>query len=384
MNKALGDLYGTHDGELIKNEEGVSFITIDLERMVDQALNRTLAAIDPELYARYYDSFMQGIREGFGGASLRLGTPDQKIFQEIRYNVATFAAFKNHAFTDQLIAAMVDDKGHLRSRGAFLAEAQKLDGAYNRRYFRVERDLAIGKSRSGMRWNKYQAQKHLFPNVVRREIIDKRTRKHHILLNGLVIPLDDPFNDRHWAPDEPNCRGRMDQTTKKVDWKGIDPNDVEDELTPWNINPGKFGRVVTDDHPYFGIGDYQAIAGKAQQAVLEHQRRELAAHYRDKLKGRTQAVKLAGDRKTSISPEDVEHIMGQPSADEWFRNELLFDLREVLAKADFVSSKAGADTGIRSHHLYRITLHGRAWYAGFKELKDTGKIVIERLGDKGT
>ncbi len=195
------------------------------------------------------------------------------------------------------------------------------------------------------------------------------TRPHHVKWNGAVLSLDDPVLDLHWAPDEPRCRGWMSQTRKPLNDRNINFSDLNNELTPWNINPGKFGRVVTNDHPYFQVKNFKDIAKQAMEAVLVNQRQEVLDFWKGELKGKSETVLTADKRKVQLRLADIGKALEAPSKNEWFRNELVRDLREVVKEMEFVKVK-GQD------RVYRLEVYGRKWEV---KLEEVGEPIIKEV-----
>lgn len=83
--------------------------------------------------------------------------------------------------------------------------ADRVDLIYNTN-LRIAR--AVGK------WQNYQQQKQGLPYLIFRAVGDYRTRKGHLALNNLILPVDHPIWRRAFAPLYFRCRCAVDQLSR--------------------------------------------------------------------------------------------------------------------------------------------------------------------------
>ena len=95
--------------------------------------------------------------------------------------------------------------------------------------FRTNIQGAYGRGR----WYQQQANKDERPYLMRDGINDSRQRDSHRALDGIIRPIDDPFWQTHYPPDDFRCRCVARSLTKEqAQAKGIT---VDDDLP--NVNP---------------------------------------------------------------------------------------------------------------------------------------------------
>ena len=143
--------------------------------------------------------------------------------------------------------------------------------------FRTNIQGAYGRGR----WYQQQANKDERPYLMRDGINDIRQRPAHKVLSGVVRHIDDPFWQRHYAPDGYRCRCIMRSLTKsQAESKGITvdddlPNVPNDEGwiggTPAQYT-GNMNKLVNDKIAELAITYY-----KQSGAILEARQRIEAA-----------------------------------------------------------------------------------------------------------
>ncbi len=97
--------------------------------------------------------------------------------------------------------------------------------------FRTNIQGAYGRGR----WYKQQANKIERPYLMRDGINDSRQRPAHKILDGIIRPIDDPFWDTHYPPDDFRCRCIARSLTKEqAEAKGITTDASLPDINPQN------------------------------------------------------------------------------------------------------------------------------------------------------
>lgn len=97
--------------------------------------------------------------------------------------------------------------------------------------FRTNIQGAYGRGR----WYQQQQNKIERPYLMRDGINDSRQRPAHKILDGIIRPIDDPFWDTHYAPDDFLCRCYMRSLTKsQAEAKGITTEVSLPDINPQN------------------------------------------------------------------------------------------------------------------------------------------------------
>lgn len=127
--------------------------------------------------------------------------------------------------------------------------------------FRTNIQGAYGRGR----WYQQQQNKVERPYLMRDGINDSRQRPAHKILSGIVRPIDDPFWDIHYAPDDFKCRCHMRSLTKEqAEAKGVTVDSDLPDVSPQNGFGGtpaqytnRMNRLVNDKIAELAITYYQ-------------------------------------------------------------------------------------------------------------------------------
>lgn len=142
--------------------------------------------------------------------------------------------------------------------------------------FRTNIQGAYGRGR----WYQQQQNKDERPYLMRDGINDSRQRPAHRILDQIVRPIDDPFWDTHYAPDDFLCRCHMRSLTKEqAEAKGITTDASLPDINPKNGFGGtpaqytnRMNKLVNDKIAELAITYY-----KQSDAILAARQRIEAA-----------------------------------------------------------------------------------------------------------
>ncbi len=99
------------------------------------------------------------------------------------------------------------------------------------------------------KWQEAQKRKHLYPNLKYLTVHDSHVRKEHAKLHGVVVPIDDPFWDTHYPPNDWRCRCYVQSTRDTATPKDKIPSVPVHKHFRHNV--GKTGKIFDEKHPYF-------------------------------------------------------------------------------------------------------------------------------------
>ncbi len=140
---------------------------------------------------------------------------DPKLAHALKYNIAEFSAFKETSFKKQ-VESRLTKNGKVLSWSEFKKEVTKLDIQYNRQWLKTEYDQTIANANSAEKFKEYQSQKHLYPNLEYKTIGDERVRSSHKEMDGIILPVDDPFWQKFLPPNDWGCRCYVLQTAEPI------------------------------------------------------------------------------------------------------------------------------------------------------------------------
>ena len=315
-----------------------------------------------------------GVAKGYNKTftDVAFNSPDWRMLTEMEYNVGVFAAFKNHSNVQDLVKLLKTKDGTLRKWDDFKTEATKLNDAHNGRWLKTEYDQAVTSARAARKWQDIERTKGLYPNLQYRAIQDDRTRRQHNNWHGMILPVDHPFWNTHYPPNDYGCRCTVRRTDNPVDEKGYNTKDMPDLPPQWNQNVGKTGKVFDSDHPYFQTDNYKQVAEFANKALLDFQKLALKDHLRATAIGKTFSSTLG---KVGVTGRSIKKL----TQNNYFSNALLWDVKGLLKNAVLVKSAVNTKTAntmvVRYHYLKATAGDGKDYYLNVRELK-TGEFVL--------
>jgi SPP1 gp7 family putative phage head morphogenesis protein len=147
---------------------------------------------------------------------------DPALAHSLKYNVAQFSAFKETSFRKQLEAALTKN-GAVVPWSEFKKTAAELNVEYNGRWLKTEYHHTVATANMAEKWQDFEADKDLYPNLKYVTVGDNRVRDQHKAWNGLILPINHPFWKTHTTPNDWGCRCDILQTDE-------DPSEVIPDL----------------------------------------------------------------------------------------------------------------------------------------------------------
>jgi len=186
-------------------------------------------------------------------------------------NVFQFSAAKTFQMVKDGQSLMFDVNGIKKTIDVFAPQFKALEGIQNGAWLDAEMDLSRKMSNASKLWMDIQEDKKLFPLLKYVTVGDQRVRDEHVLLDGIVLPVNHAFWKNHFPPNGWRCRCTSEQLQE--DEEPITP--VTSELIKviakqtiklpslFNFNPGIELKIFRGSHPYFAVGNkYQFLKEK--------------------------------------------------------------------------------------------------------------------------
>lgn len=207
--------------------------------------------INQDLINQTFSDLNDGAAKGFGATFSTFGKDagkDTAVLQ-IQQNIYRFSHAKSVAELEEFNKSLYNGD-QIRPFNDFKTEVEKLNAKYNKSYLETEYNTARNAAEHARKWQEYQTDKDLFPNLKYMTVGDGRVREEHAALQGVVKPLDDPFWGMYYPPNGWNCRCYTVQTAEKID-KGK----IEDKTVPQQFlgNVGKDNVIFSKDQTFFQI-----------------------------------------------------------------------------------------------------------------------------------
>jgi len=210
-----------------------------------------------KLYSAIADILSNGMNEGFD-TNFELGGEDEALLKSLTENVYRFSGAKTYQQVKDMGAELVKD-GKIVSFKDFKIKADEIFELYNKTWLKTEYQTAIGQAQNARKWNDFEADKELFPMLEYDAVMDANTSDICRPLNGIVLPVDDPFWNTHAPLNHFMCRCFLRKVDKYDDKKATSKaktQKVAEQINPlmqplFKSNSGKDKKLFDDKHPYF-------------------------------------------------------------------------------------------------------------------------------------
>ncbi len=216
------------------------------------------------------DRMLKAYRQGYEKEyfSTQWTLEDTKLLNRVQNNLFAFSGAKTYAQMTEMRDAVYKN-GELLSLADFKREARKINRNYNIHYLDAERHHVMAAGTGGSRWLDFQETKDTHPYLEYVTARDERVRENHRTLDGIVLPIDDPFWNQYLPPNGWRCRCFVRKLTQRMadhktqqynNRKPSDPMPSSDEAQrmagrnvakPFRHNVGTTDIFERDGHPYF-------------------------------------------------------------------------------------------------------------------------------------
>jgi len=210
--------------------------------------------LSEKLWRYYYRHLSKAVEIGYS-PNIEQANPD--LVSSLKHNIATFSAFKETSFKQQIEQVLTKD-GRVLPWSEFKKEVEKLDTLYNKRWLQTEYNQTVANALSAQKYEEYIANKRLYPNLTYHAVHDERTRETHRAWDGFTLPVEHSFWQTHLPPNDWGCRCYVEPTANPVT-EGVRTEDVPIKEAFAN-NPALSGEI-------FPIIPY--AKGMSEKAVKE-------------------------------------------------------------------------------------------------------------------
>jgi SPP1 gp7 family putative phage head morphogenesis protein len=240
--------------------------------------------LDPDLMNLTIGELKKGFGNNFGIGKVNFDNPNFNFITEVNKNLYRFAGAKSYQELSDLSKMLTDADGKVVGFAEFRKNIEEyrstalgIDEQYNKNWLYTEYNNAVNSGLAAKRWKEFEETADLFPNLEYRTAGDSQVRPEHEKLNGVIKPINDPFWDRYYPPNDWGCRCRARPTNEDPTKKT--PSIEIPEL--FDNNVGKTGEVFNQAHPYFtenGISKSKTFATVRQIMSDEHYSRQLPVY----------------------------------------------------------------------------------------------------------
>ena len=229
---------------------------------------------DTELFEYISEDLLKGLQKGFMersnadiGAAYGLTDDAMKVAMEI--NLFRFSAAKTLAEVQKLNRLLRESK----SFEEFERKAREVCHAFNREWQRTEYDNAVMTAEMASSYRRLISRTGTFPFWEYTTARDGRVREAHRMIDGVILPWDDPRWKKIYPPNGWRCRciviGRTRNQAKEVDVREMQERVdrffetaewKKEEAQGWGVNRALVGEVFTQNQFY--IRRFQDKASK--------------------------------------------------------------------------------------------------------------------------
>ena len=183
--------------------------------------------------------------------------------QSLEQDIFVFSGFKTYHQLKEASELLRDSQGRVKSFNQFYQDVSAIRKKYNRNWLHAEYNFAVSSAQMASHWAEYQQDEEM-TNLQYRTALDDKVRPEHAALEGVTLPMSDPFWDTAFPPNGWNCRCHVIPVLKE-DFplsNSQRAQDAFDDMTQgkasiFRYNPGKEGVIFPPHHPYYGKRGYK-------------------------------------------------------------------------------------------------------------------------------
>lgn len=183
--------------------------------------------------------------------------------QSLEQDIFIFSGFKTYHQLKEASELLRDEQGRVKSFNQFYQDVSAIRKKYNRNWLHAEYNFAVSSAQMASHWAEYQQDEEM-ANLQYRTALDDKVRPEHAALEGVTLPMSDPFWDTAFPPNGWNCRCHVIPVLKE-DFplsNSQRAQDAFDDMTQgkasiFRYNPGKEGVIFPPHHPYYGKRGYK-------------------------------------------------------------------------------------------------------------------------------
>lgn len=316
--------------------------------------------------------------------------------QRLQQSDWIFSGIKTFHELNEAFPSLLDEDGNRKPFERFLNDVRKIDETYNRNYLRAEYGYVQASAEMAAKWEQYAEDGDRY-NLQYRTAGDSKVRPEHAALNGITLPMSDPFWDSYYPPNGWGCRCTAAQVRKSKYPETPQADAMArgeaalagDKKGIFRFNSGKQRKAVPDYNAYTirRCRDCDVAQGKLNLAFVPDN--ELCAAcklvrqcYADKSKSESAILKKhymhemeplldikhekeTNDKaiKVGFSTYGNKHLYSDTfSRSKVLTKDDLKDLGGLLEESTFIGEAElthGRNDNIEHFYYYKAELHGR-------------------------
>jgi SPP1 gp7 family putative phage head morphogenesis protein len=168
-----------------------------------------------------------------------------------------FSGMKTFHELNEAFPSMLDENGNRKPFERFLNDVRNIDETYNGNYLRAEYNFVHASAAMAGKWEQFQQDGDRYYLQYRTQHDDK-VRPEHAALDGVTLPISDPFWESYYPPNGWNCRCTVTQV-RKSKYPATSHSEAmdrgrealeSDKHDIFRFNSGRQQKSVPDYNPY--------------------------------------------------------------------------------------------------------------------------------------
>ncbi len=231
---------------LAKKKGSRTLVAATDEELLKKIFEGTADVVDKKAWLNTFETLLNQVQKGLGIdlSKVDVNSEIYKLFIDLQADTARFAAFRQYQQQTQMASLITDGM----SLDKFKLEAKPVLNMF-REYAKTEKQSAFAQAAAAERWQGFAENADIYPNLEWRTAGDSDVRDDHRKLDGLILPISDPFWNSHTPPLGWGCRCEVIQTDAPVKEK----EGFKKTTAPkgFDGNPGKDRKLFSDTAGYY-------------------------------------------------------------------------------------------------------------------------------------
>ena len=195
-------------------------------------------------------------------AAIEYKIPDE-MMRSLREDVFVFSGFKTYHQLKEASELLLDEQGRVKSFNKFYQDVSGIREKYNRNWLHAEYNFAVASSQMAAKWAEQSADADIC-DLMYSTAGDDKVRPDHAALDGVTLPVEDPFWSYAYPPNGWNCRCNVIRSLKgtrplsnseRCQETFMQTTEGREEI--FRYNPGRDKVLFPPHHPYYGKRGYK-------------------------------------------------------------------------------------------------------------------------------
>jgi SPP1 gp7 family putative phage head morphogenesis protein len=262
---------------------------------------------------------------------------DFALMQHLSTNIGEFTSHKIHTLTASLKKAKEQASGN---RQVFEDSANILMTRHNERYLEVEERAAFSLANAAEKWQQYEEDIDIYPNLKYQTIGDGRVRDTHAAMDNMIRPINDPIWHKWYPPNGWRCRCiTLQSDDEPRDGEG--GSDIPEPDKGFAHNPGITKKLWDEQHPYFKT-DAKTTATLKEEADIfraQHEKNQIQHIARGRFTQNTNLQPEALPNPYHLTDDTITNILDDEThAHIAIKNALLTSLDMITPNLSLLKS----------------------------------------------